>query len=159
MSNFDTKRADAIRKKNEAYTKAERFEKQSEEFAERRREVLDSKSLIPDELPEEIKAQIDAVYDQKEKELDEQADELADEMKEALDDANEAMDEMHSLGKELEKKSSDLAGLKDVPLVGAFLENKSKELGDQSEQLFDLAKETQQYSDKLAESRNRVMKK
>ena len=159
MGNFEKKRADAIKRKNEAYSKAEGFDKQSEKLSETRSEVKDSKSRIPDDLPEDIKRQIDAMYDSKEKELEDQAKDLADKIKDAQDDADEAIDDMRSMRGDLEKKAEKLSGLKDVPLVGSFMETKSKELDEQAEQMADLAKETQKYSDKLAESRNRLLRR
>ena len=159
MANFDSKRAEAIRKKNDAYAKAVNFEKQSEAFDEKRKQVTDSRSRIPDDLPEDIKKQIEAMYEQKEEELNDEAEDIADNIKEAMDDANEAISEMQSLGDELGKKADSLSGLKNVPLIGEFLEHKGEQLEDQKVQLFDLAKEAQQYSDKLAESRNRILKK
>ena len=159
MGTFETKRADAIRRKNEAYVKAEGFEKQSENLEKTKKEVADAKSRIPSDLPEAIKSQIDSVFEKRENELQDASDKMADDIKEAMDDANEAIDDMRDLGNTLEKKGSKLLGLKDVPLVGSFLENKGKQLDDQSEQMYDLAKEAQKYSDKLAESRNRAMRR
>lgn len=159
MGEFDKKRADAIKRKNEAYSRAEGFDKQSEKLSENRKEVHDSKSRIPDDLPAAIKSQIDAMYESQEKQLEDQANDLADKIKDAQDDADEAIQDMRNLGNDLGKKADKLSGMKDVPLVGSFLENKSKELDNQAEQMFDLAEEAQKYSDKLAESRNRVLRR
>lgn len=159
MGDFEKKRADAIKKKNEAYSKAEGFDKQSEILSKNRKEVHESKSRIPNDLPEAIKAQIDAVYERQEKQLEDQANDLADKIKDAQDDADDAIKDMQKLGDDLGKKAEKLSGMKEVPIVGSFLENKSKELDDQAEQMFDLAKEAQKYSDKLAESRNRALKR
>lgn len=46
--------------------------------------------------------------------------------------------------------------MRDVPLIGAFADAKSRELAENSGQLSDIATETQKHSDKLAKIRNKL---
>ena len=61
-----------------------------------------------------------------------------------------------NLGALLKKKGEKLSGLRDVPLIGAFADAKSRELAENSGQLSDIATETQKHSDKLAKIRNKL---
>lgn len=156
MGNFETKRADAIRKKNEAYVKAAELGEQAVNLEQKRKDFNEGKSRIPSDLPEWLQEQIDAQFEAIGDQLDEQADQLDEELDDAQDTADEAIAEMQELGDDLGSKASSLLGAKDIPLVGSFLEAKGQQLSDQQEQMYDLAKEAQQYSDRLAESRRRL---
>ena len=64
---------------------------------------------------------------------------------------------MHQDGQDLQKKGDQLGDLRQIPLLGAFADAKSRELKGDGEQLMDIAKETQVYSDRLAKAKNKLM--
>lgn len=159
MKSFDSKRADAIKKKNDVYSNAEKYKKLSEELNKTRSDVANSKKDIPDDLPYETNKQIETYYKEQERKLEREALDLANKIKDAEKEADESIKKMTDLGDELNKKGDNLGGLKDTPLVGEFLDKKGAELKDQAEQMFDLAEESREYSSKLADSRTLALKR
>ena len=156
MEKFTKIRKDAIRKKNDIYSKAAELDEKSKEIATKREELDEAKSRIPSDLPEDIQAAIDSGLKQHEADLENRAKEVTKEIDDAQDSADEAISEMGVIGKKLGEKGESLIAGKDIPLVGSFLETKGNELKDQEEQMYDLALEARKYSDQLAESGRRL---
>lgn len=159
MSNFKKKRIDTIKKKNEIYLKAEQYDAKANDLVKKKVELNASKAKVLDNIPEEIKEEVKAVYDKRETELDDESKKMEKEIYDESIKAQGAVDEMYKSADDLKKSSKDMHKLKDVPLVGTFLEKKSIEASDQAEQMIDLAKEARGYEDKLVLSRNKILNK
>lgn len=157
MSGFERDRTWSIEKKNEAAIKSMDMKDKTDEFEEKREHVEEGISRIPTDLPEELQQQVDQAIENARAELSAEAEKLADELKEAQDEADEAIDNMRNVADDYREKAERMKGLQGIPLIGSFAETKGNELSDNAEQLADLSQETQQYSDSLAESRNRLL--
>lgn len=157
MASFADKRKHALEKKNDAATKAIEFEEKAEKLEGKKKDLDDAEARIPKDLPDEIQAQIESGFERNRQELKDEASDIEKDAKEAQDTADENLDDMREESSDLSKKGDDLKKLGGVPLVGEFMEKKGNELHDQSEQMKDIAQETQQMSDRIANARNRLM--
>ena len=158
MDSFETKKADAIKRERLAFSRAKGFEKQVENLNKKKKDVTDAKSRIPSDLPEEIQEQVNEQFKDKEEKLKDASEDVAEKIEEAIADANDASKDLNDLGKDLDKQGASLKKLKDVPLVGTFLENKGKQLNKEGKRFIDLSKEAHGYSDRLSKARNSVLK-
>ena len=150
MARFEKIRSDAIKEMSKADFKAFELDEKSEHIKERAEKLQEGISRIPHDLPEELQQQIDAVCQKAQSDVRAEAKSLAE-------DAYEAQaDRTRQDSDDLKKKGEKLSGLRDVPLIGAFADAKSRELAENSGQLSDIATETQKHSDKLAKIRNKL---
>ena len=154
MARFEKMRSDAIKEMSKADLKAFELSDRSDELKEKSDQLQEGISRIPRDLPEELQQQIDAVCQQAQSE---EAKSLEEEAYEAQADALKALEKTRQDSDDLRKKGENLSGLRDVPLIGAFADAKSRELQENSGQLSDIAQETQKHSDRLAEIRNKLM--
>lgn len=67
------------------------------------------------------------------------------------------MDLADDIASDLQNKSKRMSSLSGVPLIGSFAETKGEQLSNQAEQMIDLRRETQEYQDKLAQQRNKLL--
>ena len=156
MGSFDKDISYIIEKKNEVYSKKENLKERINEFDERRAEVEEGIARIPDDLPEELQQQVDVAVENARAELRSEADEIGEEADVARNEADGAIDLARNTGDDLNQKAEKLRGLSGIPLIGSFAETKASELNDRAEDMFDLAKETQQYQDELILERNKL---
>lgn len=157
MGGFEKNRTWSIEKKNEAAIKAMDLKEKTEEFEKKKGEMEEGISRIPTDLPEELQQQVEQAIENARSEMSTEASELANEAKEAQDDADEAIEMMRNVADDYQGKAGEMKSLQEIPLIGCFAETKGEELDDKAGQMIDLARETQQYSDSLAESRNRLL--
>ena len=157
MARFEKMRSDAIKEMSKADLKAFELSDRSDELKEKSDQLQEGISRIPRDLPEELQQQIDAVCQQAQSEVKAEAKSLGEEAYEAQADALKALEKTRQDSDDLRKKGENLSGLRDVPLIGAFADAKSRELQENSGQLSDIAQETQKHSDRLAEIRNKLM--
>ena len=156
MARFEKIRSDAIKEMSKADFKAFELDEKSEHIKERAEKLQEGISGIPHDLPEELQQQIDAVCQKAQSDVRAEAKSLAEDAYEAQADADKALDRTRQDSDDLKKKGEKLSGLRDVPLIGAFADAKSRELAENSGQLSDIATETQKHSDKLAKIRNKL---
>ena len=116
MKKFSDIRSDAIRKKNDAYSKAYELGKESKAIDDERKQLDDTRSRIPTDLPDDVKALIDERVSQIESDLDTRAEDVVSQIDEAQDDADDSIDQMRSVGDNLGEKASSLMAGKDIPL-------------------------------------------
>ncbi len=159
MGHFDSKISKFEKRKIDICAKMDMYDIESKELSRQRKDIIESKSTIPEDMPSDINAQIDAIYENKRNEIEEKASNLADEIREAHIEADEAVEEMYTESNKLKNSAERVSGLKHVPLVGSFLDNKGEELRGKSERIFNIAAETRKYSDSLASSRNRLLER
>lgn len=152
MHKFSDIRSDAIRKKNEIYIKSSELGNESEAIVCERKLLEDTRSRIPVDLPDDVKSLIDERMNGIAEELKAKSESISEKIDAAQDEADVALEEMRTIGNDLGEKGESLINRKDIPLIGSFLESKGIEMMDQKEQMYDLAKETQKYSDSLAKS-------
>lgn len=157
MGGFEKDRTWSIEKKNEAAIKSMDIKDRTEEFEKKKENIEEGISRIPTDLPEELQQQIEQAVENARAELSEEGEGLAEEAKEAQDSADEAIDMMRNIADDYRCKAEGMKGLQGIPLIGNFAETKGSELDSNAEQMVDLSQETQQYSDSLAESRNRLL--
>ena len=156
MGNFDTKRKEMIKKKNDFITKSMDMNDNIDEFDKKRSEVEEGISRIPTDLPAELQDQVNAAIENTKKSLKEESKALENTAYELEKEADEAMDYADELASDLKNKSKKMSSLSDVPILGSFAETKSEQLSDQADQMMDLRKETQEYQNKLAIKRNKL---
>lgn len=156
MAKFEKMRSDALMEKNKAVFKSMELEEKAEAIEKKKAEVEEGISRIPKDLPEELQAEIDRAIAKTRTDIKSEAREISDASKEAQDDADKSFDKMMEDGRDLQRKGDKLSELNSVPLLGAFAEAKGKEMLDHGEQMLDIAKETQEHSDKLAETRRKM---
>lgn len=157
MAKFEKMRNDALLEKNKAALKAIELEEKSEGLKEKSDRINEGISRIPQDLPEELQQQIDNACEKVRSDVKSEAKALENEAAEAQADADQAFEKMHQDGQDLQKKGDQLGDLRQIPLLGAFADAKSRELKGDGEQLMDIAKETQVYSDRLAKAKNKLM--
>lgn len=156
MAKLSKMRYDALLEKNKAAAQAMELSEKSNELKEKSDGLKEGISRIPTDLPEELQAQIDAACEQVQSDLKVEAQALQEKAYDAKAQADKALDEMRQNSDDLQKKGEKLTGLREIPLVGEFMGEKGDELIDGSEQIGDIAKETMEYIDQLAEARNNL---
>ncbi len=156
MAKLSKMRYDALLEKNKAATQAMELGEKSDELKEKSDELKEGISRIPTDLPEELQAQIDVACERAKSNLKVEAQVLQEKAYDAKVQADKALDEMRQNSADLQKKGEKLTGLREIPLVGEFIGEKGDELIDGSEQMGDIAKETTEYIDQLAEARNKL---
>lgn len=159
MGNFESKRSEMIKKKNDFVIKSMEMNDSIETLDKKRSDVEDGISRIPSDLPEELQGQVDAAIENTRNALNEESSALEKKAYELEKEADEAMDLADDIAADLQDKSQKMAALSGIPLIGSFAETKGEQLADQAEQMIDLRKETQQYQDKLAQQRNKLFRK
>ena len=157
MAKFEKMRHDALLDKNKAALKAIELEEKSEGLKEKSDQINEGISRIPQDLPEELQQQINEACDRVKSDMKSEAKALENEAADAQAHADKSFEKMHQDGQDLQKKGDKLRDLRQVPLLGAFADAKGRELKDNGEQLIDIAKETQSYSDRLAAAKNKLM--
>lgn len=157
MAKFEKMRNDALLDKNKAAMKAIELGEKSLEIKEKSDQIKEGISRIPRDLPEDLQQQVDAACEKVQSDVKAEAVALEGEAADAQADADKAFEKIQQDGNDLQRKGEKLSDLRQVPLLGAFADAKSRELKNDGEQLIDIAKETQDYSDKLAEAKNRLM--
>ncbi len=157
MAKFEKMRSDALLDKNKAAAKAIELGEKSSEIKEKSDQIKEGISRIPRDLPEDLQQQVDAACEKAQSDVKAEATALEGEAADAQAEADKAFERMQQDGQDLQRKGEKLGDLRQVPLLGAFADAKGRELIDSGEQLIDIAKETQDYSDKLAEAKNRLM--
>lgn len=156
MAKLEKMRSDALLEKNKAALKAIELGKKSDELKEKSDNIKEGISRIPKDLPDDLQQQVDAACEKVSKDLKAEAKALQKEADDAQDDADLALEKMREDGQDLQKKGERLGNLREIPLLGVFADKKSTELRNFGDQLFDIAKETQDYSDKLAAAQNQL---
>lgn len=159
MGNFESKRSEMIKKKNDFIIKSMEINDSIEVLDKRKSDVEEGISRIPDDLPEELQEQVDAAIENTRNTLKEESSDLEKKASEVAKEADEAMDFADELSSDLQQKSQKMAALSGIPLIGSFAETKGEQLADQAEQMMDLRQETQQYQDKLLNQRNKLFQK
>lgn len=159
MGNFESKRTEMIKKKNDFYFKSQEMNESIENLESKRSEVEEGISRIPDDLPEELQTQVDAAIENTRNQIDEQRSDLEKKADDLSREADEAMDMADDLASDLQQKAQKMAALSGIPMIGSFAETKAEQLEDQAEQMIDLRQETQEYQDKLKHQRNRLLSK
>ena len=157
MAKFEKMRNDALLDKNKAAMKAMELEGKTDDLKEKSDQIKEGISRIPKDLPDELQLQIDAACERVQAEMKSEAKELENEAYDAQADADQAFERMHQDGQDLQKKGDKLIDLRQIPLIGSFADAKGRELKDDGDQLIDIAKETQSYSNRLAEAKNKLM--
>lgn len=157
MAKFGKMRSDALLEKNKVAMQAMELGKKSDELKEKSDTLNEGINRIPTDLPEELQAQIDAVTSQAKSDIKHEADIYEKQAYDVKVQADKALDEMRQHRDDLQKKGENLSGLREIPMVGEFLKEKADELLDDSEQMGDIAKETLEYIDQLAEARNKLL--
>ena len=69
------------------------------------------------------------------------------------------MDKAESKANELKGQAEKVRGLRDIPVLGSFMEQKALKLDDYAEQMMDLRQETQQYQDELKHEATKLTSK
>ena len=156
MGSFDKDRSYIIEKKNEVYSKKENLKERINEYGERRAEIEEGIARIPDDLPEELQQQVDVAVENARAELRSEAEEIGEEADAARNEADGAIDMARNMGSDLNQKAEKFRGLSGIPLIGSFADTKAGELTERAEDMFDLARETQQYQDELILERNKL---
>ena len=151
MAKFEKIRTDAIIEKNKTVLKAYELKDAGECLKEKADKTKEGISRIPNDLPDEMKQQIDAICQNALADLKAESNRLASEAQEARAYADESREKMILEASKLKKQGDQVSRLRKVPLIGKFAEVKGDELKDHGEQMFDLAKETLEYSDELAD--------
>lgn len=146
----------AEKKHLEATESIKHFDERTKDLEDKKSKMESAENSMPDELPDDIRNSIENIFEQKKDELSKEAKELADNVYDAQAQADSAFAEARELGEKFKQDSVKLEGARSIPLVGSFLEQKGKELGDRSVELFNVAKDTQTASDNLAFIRNRL---
>lgn len=159
MGNFESKRTEMIKKKNDFYFKSQEMNESIETLENKRSEVEEGISRIPDDLPEELQSQVDAAIENTRNQINEQRSDLEKKADELSREADDAMDMADDLASDLRQKAQKMAALSGIPMIGSFAETKAEQLEDQAEQMIDLRQETREYQDKLRHQRNRLLSK
>lgn len=157
MAKFEKMRSDALLEKNKSASRAYEFSEKSENLKEKSDKIKEGIARIPKDLPEDLQQQVDAACEKVQSDVKSEAKALANEVHEAQANADKTFEKIRQDGQDLQRKGEKMGSFREVPLLGAFADAKSRELKDDGEQLIDIAKETQGYSDKLAEAKNRLM--
>ena len=159
MGNFESKRTEMIKKKNDFYFKSQEMNESIETLENKRSEVEEGISRIPDDLPEELQSQVDAAIENTRNKINEQRSDLEKKADELSREADDAMDMADDLASDLQQKAQKMAALSGIPMIGSFAETKAEQLEDQAEQMIDLRQETREYQDKLRHQINRLHSK
>lgn len=130
-----------------------------ETLENKRSEVEEGISRIPDDLPEELQSQVDAAIENTRNKINEQRSDLEKKADELSREADDAMDMADDLASDLQQKAQKMAALSGIPMIGSFAETKAEQLEDQAEQMIDLRQETREYQDKLRHQINRLHSK
>lgn len=156
MGNFESKRSEIIKKKNDFAIKSMEMCDAIENLDNKKAAVEEGISRIPDDLPDELQSQVNEAIENTRNSLKEESKGLEKSAYELQNEADETMDLADDIISDLQNKSEKMSSLSDVPLIGSFAETKGEQLADQAEQMVDLKQETQQYQDKLANQRNKL---
>lgn len=159
MGNFETKRSEMIKKKNDFAIKSMEMNDSIEALENKRSEVEEGISRIPEDLPEELQSQVDAAIENTRNQINDERSDLEKKADELSREADDAMDMADELASDLQQKAQKMAALSGIPLIGSFAETKGEQLSDQAEQMIDLRQETQEYQDKLRQQRNKLLSK
>lgn len=143
-------------KKNEFYSKKENLKEKIGEYTERRTEVEESISRMPEDLPEELQSQMNTAIENVRVEFKRDAKEIGEEADDARNEADDIIDTARNSGNDWKQKAEKIRRISSVPIIGRFMESKADELNERAEDMFDLARETQQYQDELSLERNKL---
>lgn len=157
MGNFESKRSEMIKKKNDFIIKSMEMNDYIENLDKKRSDVEEGISRIPDDLPEDLQGQVNAAIENTRNAIKEESQNLEKKASDLEKEADEAMDLADNIASDLQNKSKRMSSLSGVPLIGSFAETKGEQLSNQAEQMIDLRRETQEYQDKLAQQRNKLL--
>lgn len=159
MGRFEKDRSWIIEHKNDVAIRSMELKDKVDEFDNKKSEVEEGISRIPDDLPDELQQQIQDAVDRARGELDAEADELGQEADNIKETADEVTDMADDLRDEYSRKAERLRSLSDVPIIGSFAEESAEKMDDQIEQVSDLRRETVKYRDETSEQHNRLMRR
>lgn len=159
MAKFEKVRKDMIKKKNEVWTGKENLTKEIEKYDEHRTEVEDGISKIPKDLPQEVQKDVDRAVEKERQKLKKEADKIEKKVDKVSEKADKAMDMAEEKATDFKQQAEKVRSLRDIPVLGSFIEQKAETLDDYAQQMTDLRQETQKYQDELQHAKIKLTNK
>ncbi len=153
---FENDRKWLQEKKNDVAIRTMEYKEKVEELSEKKQEFEEGIARIPTDLPDDLSSQIQSAIDNARLDIQNEAKKLDEEGDNIRDTADEMMDVADMLQSDYLQKASQLNSLRDIPIVGNFVEKAGGDMADRVTEIQDLRQETQKYEDELAAYQNRV---